>query len=75
MVRVLEEHEPFRRVMERLYRVLVGRRAGAEVRVLAAMLSTAIAGAVIHPLAEDLDDDSLRSYLVRHARRLLTPLG
>src|SRR4029453_7202414 len=41
MVRFLEEHEPFRRVMERLYRVLMGDHAGAAARVQAAMLSAA----------------------------------
>jgi AcrR family transcriptional regulator len=71
MLRFLEDHEPFRRVMERLYRVLIGRRAGAGARVRAAMLSAAIAGAIIHPLVLDLDDDALRSHLLRLARRFL----
>lgn len=71
MVRFLEEHEPFRRVMERLYRVLMGDDLGAEQRVSAAMLSAAIAGAVIHPLVETLDDAALRRQLVRLARRFL----
>ena len=69
MVRFLEEHEPFRRVMERLYRVLMGDHAGAAARVQAAMLSAAIAGAVIHPLVLDLGDDTLRSQLLQFARR------
>jgi len=69
MVRFLEEHEPFRRVMERLYRVLMGDHAGAAARVQAAMLSAAIAGAVIHPLVLDLGDDALRSQLLQFARR------
>jgi AcrR family transcriptional regulator len=69
MIRVLEEHEPFRQGRERLYRLLVGDRAGAEARVQAAMLSAAIGGAVIHPLAANLDDETLRSQLLRLARR------
>jgi AcrR family transcriptional regulator len=75
MVRFLEEHEPFRRVMERLYRVLIGAHAGAGARVAAAMLSAAIAGAVIHPLAVDLDDATLRAHLVKLARRFLRLLA
>jgi AcrR family transcriptional regulator len=71
MVRFLEEHEPFRRVMERLYRILIGAHAGPEARVSAAMLSAAIAGAVIHPLAVGLDDDALRAHLLKLARRFL----
>jgi AcrR family transcriptional regulator len=71
MIRFLEEHEPFRQVMQRLYRLLMGPRAGAEQRVRAAMLTASIAGAVIHPLAADLDDDTLRAQLLRHARRFM----
>jgi AcrR family transcriptional regulator len=74
MVRFLERHEPFRQVMERLYRVLIGARAGAEARISAAMLSAAIAGAVIHPLVLDLDDQKLRSELLRLARRFVRRL-
>ena len=71
MLRFVEEHEPFRRVMERLYRVLMGDRASAEARIRAATLSAAVAGTVIHPLVVDLDDDTLRSQLLLLARRLL----
>ena len=61
MLRFLEEHEPFRRVMVRVNRVLMGGAADPGARVQAAMLASAIAGAVIHPLVLDLDDESLRS--------------
>ena len=61
MLRFLEEHAPFRRVMERVNRVLMGGAADPGARVLAAMLASAIAGAVIHPLALDLDDETLRA--------------
>lgn len=56
--------------MERLYRALAGDAAGAEARVPAAMAIAAIGGAVLHPLVEDLDDDTLRYHLLRLARRL-----
>jgi AcrR family transcriptional regulator len=71
MLRFLEEHEPFRRVMERVNRVLMGGAADPRGRVLAATLAAAIAGAVIHPLVLDLDDESLRSHLLRQVRKLV----
>lgn len=74
MLRFLEEHEPFRYVMERLNRLLMGGGASdPRARVQAAMLAAAIAGAVIHPLVVDLDDESLRSQLLKQARKLLPP--
>jgi AcrR family transcriptional regulator len=71
IVRFFAHHEPFRRVMQRLYRVLMGDDAGADARVPAAMLTAAIGGAVMHPLVADLDDDALRSQLLHLARRFL----
>jgi AcrR family transcriptional regulator len=71
MLRFLEEHEPFRRVMERVNRLLMGGVFDPRARVQAAMLAAAIAGAVIHPLVLDLDDESLRSQLLKQARKLL----
>jgi AcrR family transcriptional regulator len=71
MLRFLEEHEPFRRVMERVNRVLMGGVSGRRARVQVAMLASAIAGAVVHPLVLDLDDESLRAQLLEHARKLL----
>jgi AcrR family transcriptional regulator len=73
MLRFLEEHEPFRRVMERVNRVLMGGANDPGRRVQAAMLASAIAGAVIHPLVLDLDDESLHSHLLKQARKLLPP--
>jgi AcrR family transcriptional regulator len=71
IVRFFAHHEPFRRVMQRLYRVLMGDDAGPDARVPAAMLTAAIGGAVMHPLVADLDDDALRSQLLHLARRFL----
>jgi AcrR family transcriptional regulator len=72
MLRFLDEHEPFRRVMERVNRVLMGGASDSRARVQAAMLASAIGGAVIHPLVLDLDDESLRSQLLKQTRKLLT---
>jgi AcrR family transcriptional regulator len=71
MLRFLEEHEPFRRVMERVNRLLMGGAADPRARVLAATIAAAIAGAVIHPLVLELDDESLRSQLLKQVRKLL----
>ena len=71
MLRFLENHEPFRRVMARVNRLLMGGATNARARVQAAVLAAAIAGAVIHPLVLDLDDESLRSQLLKQVRKLL----
>jgi AcrR family transcriptional regulator len=73
MLRFLEEHAPFRRVMERVNRVLMVDASDPRARVQAAILASAIAGAVVHPLTLDLDDETLRSQLLKHARKLLPP--
>jgi AcrR family transcriptional regulator len=71
IVRFFAQHKPYRQVMARLYRLLMGEDAGPEARVPAAMLTAAIGGAVMHPIVADLDDDALRSQLVHLARRFL----
>ncbi len=75
MLRFLEEHEPFRRVMERVNRVLMGGSSGPRARIQAATLAGAIAGAVVHPLVLELDDETLRSQLLEQARKLLPLRG
>ncbi|WP_329416319.1 hypothetical protein [Nocardia vinacea] len=57
-------------MMERLLTDLSGANADIDMRVEAAMISAAISGAALHPLAIDLDDETLRSHLMRLARRL-----
>jgi AcrR family transcriptional regulator len=64
-------HAPFRRVMDRLNRHLMGEGAGPDARVRTAMLTAAIAGAGTHPLVGELDDETLRAELLRLARRFL----
>lgn len=71
LVRFFANHEPFRQLMDRLYKLLVGEGGGPTDRVPAAMLTAAIGGAVMHPLVADLDDETLRSHLMRLARRFL----
>jgi AcrR family transcriptional regulator len=73
MLRFLDEHEPFRHVMVRVNRVLMAGASDPGARVQAAMLAASIAGAVIHPLVLELDDDTLRSQLLKLVRKLLPP--
>jgi len=74
MLRLFDEHVPFRRIMERLNAALLGGQESPEARVTVAMLVTSIGGAVIYPLASDIDDDTLRSQLGRLAHCLLRTL-
>jgi AcrR family transcriptional regulator len=71
IVRFFARHEPFRRVMNRLARVLMGDDNDPDARLSAAMFTAAIGGAVMHPLVAELDDETLRSQLLRLARRFL----
>ena len=64
VVRLLAEERPFQQFMQRLYRILIANQKGAEARVRVAMASSAIGGAVTHPLVAELDDDTLRSHLL-----------
>jgi AcrR family transcriptional regulator len=70
IVRLLGDHQPFQQFIQRLYSVLVG-DAGGDSRVLAAMLSGAIAVGVVSPLVADIDDDALRSQVRRITGRLM----
>ncbi|MCX5044177.1 TetR/AcrR family transcriptional regulator [Aldersonia sp. NBC_00410] len=71
IVRLLAEHQPFQDFLNRLYAVLLGEDVGPRARVLAAILSAALAGAVINPLVADMDNDELRTELLLVTQRLL----
>jgi AcrR family transcriptional regulator len=71
IVRFFARHEPYRQIMDRLYRLLAGDGERPGDRVPAAMLTAAIGGAAMHPLVADLDDATLRVQLTRLARRFL----
>ena len=71
IIRLQAEYEPFQRFIERLYAALLGTEAGVEARLHAAMLSSAISVAVMHPLVADLDDETLRTHLIHMTRRML----
>ena len=71
IVGLFAEHEDFRDVMHRLRRLLIGDDAARDARLRTVMLIAAISGAVTHPFVVDLDDEMLRTELVRLARRFL----
>ena len=71
MLKVLQEHEPFRRAMGRVNRLLMGADSNPRARVRASMIASAIAGTVVHPLVWDLDDETLCSQLRKQVRKLL----
>ena len=66
------DHDTFRDVMHRLRQILVGDDSGPEARVRTVMLIAAISGAVMHPFVADLDDELVRTELLRLARRFLS---
>ncbi|MDR3659403.1 MAG: helix-turn-helix domain containing protein [Mycobacterium sp.] len=71
IIRLQAEHEPFQRFVERLYSALLGTEDGVAVRLHAALLSSAISVAVMHPLVADVDDDTLRAQLREMTGRVL----
>lgn len=70
IVRLLAEQGQFQQFIARLYGVLVD-DTSENARVSAAVLSGAIAVGVMHPLVADVDDDTLRSQLLRVTHRLI----
>ena len=71
IIRLQAEYEPFQRFIERLYAALLGTEAGVEARLHAAMLSSAISVAVMHPLLADVDGETLRLQLKQMTSRML----
>jgi len=68
--RLFKEQEPFKRVMDRLNNVLIGDNTNIEARVTVAALITGIAGAVMHPLCSDIDDETLNAQLQKIANTI-----
>jgi AcrR family transcriptional regulator len=71
LVRLLSDHEPFQRFVERLYGMLVGDEVGPDARVRIAALTCVVGGTVAHPLVADVDDDTLREQMLDMVRQLV----
>jgi AcrR family transcriptional regulator len=71
IVRLLGEHEPFRKFISRLYGVLLDEHDDTEARISAALFSGAIAGGIVNPLVDDIDPATLRAALIQLTQRML----
>jgi AcrR family transcriptional regulator len=71
IVRLLGEHEPFRHFISRLYGVLLDEHDDTEARIAAALFSGAIAGGIVNPLVDDIDNATLRAALIQLTQRML----
>jgi AcrR family transcriptional regulator len=71
LVRLLSDHEPFQRFVERLYGMLVGPGDGPDRRVRLAALTCVVGGTVAHPLVGDVDDETLRVQMLDMVRQLV----
>jgi len=72
IVRLLADHPPFAQFMRRLFGALLGDGSGPRARVRAAMITSAIGGAVTQPLVQDLDDTTLHDELFGLTRTFLS---
>jgi AcrR family transcriptional regulator len=70
MIRVLAKHEPFRNLTERMYALLVDADEQTDWRIPAAILAAVVA-VVGQPGLAEIDDETLRAHVYRHASRLL----
>jgi hypothetical protein len=71
MVRLLSQHPPLRGLILRLYSILIDESDDIEARISAALFSGAIAGTVINPIIDGIDDDTLRTVLIQFIGRML----
>ena len=69
VLRVFAHHERYRQVLDRLGVLLGGETAGSHRHMQTAMFMAALSGAVMHPMLADVDDETLRSELLRLAGR------
>jgi AcrR family transcriptional regulator len=71
IIRLLGNHEPFRQFISELYGILQNEQDDTIARVSAALFSGAIAGTVINPLVDGIDDATLRDALLQMTARML----
>jgi AcrR family transcriptional regulator len=71
IIRLLGEHEPFQQFISRLYGILLDEHDDTEARISAALLSGAIAGGIVSPIVDDIDDETLKAAVLQLTRRML----
>jgi len=69
VLRFFADHERYERVVNRLTDLLMGPGTGPHRHLQTAMFMAAISGAVMHPMMTDVDDETLRTELLRLAGR------
>jgi AcrR family transcriptional regulator len=69
VLRVFAGHDRYRRVLDGLTELLMGPSSDGHPHLQTAMFMAALSGAVMHPMMADLDDETLRTELLRLARR------
>jgi AcrR family transcriptional regulator len=69
VLRVFSDDARYLRVVDRLTDLLMGPGEGPHRHLQTAMFMAALSGAVMHPMMAEIDDDTLRSELLRLAGR------
>jgi AcrR family transcriptional regulator len=75
IVRLLSEHEPYQRLMGRLFAALLGGATDRPARVRVAMIASAIGGVVTHPLVAGIPHEQLRKQLLELSLQFLDVQG
>lgn len=71
MLRLFNEHAPFRETFEKIDTLLLGNSQTEHANVTVAVLVTAIGGTVRYPLVRAIDNDTLKRELLAFARLLI----
>lgn len=71
LLRLFREQDPFKKVMDRMNNVLIGDNQTAEAKVTVAAIITCIAGAVMHPICDDVTDEELSAQLHKVVKSMI----
>jgi AcrR family transcriptional regulator len=71
MARYVAEHEHYQAMLRETYQLLTGDHPTPRTKVRAAAVASGLASTAVHSLAADLDDDTLRVYLLELAHDIL----
>jgi AcrR family transcriptional regulator len=69
VLRFFATQSSYHRMVDRFTDLLIGPQSGDQGHIQTAMFMAAMSGAVMHPMTADLDDETLRSELLRLAQR------
>lgn len=71
MAQFVATNAPFRKMMRRMYRLLIGETASVRGRVRAATVMAVLNGTATHPLVADISDKALRDQLLECVTEIL----